>query len=126
MRTTWCVSLFLCTAASAQQGGAAPEWDIGKTLKAISAHMAKLQPMLEQVHPQEWVQKGAPDTYVVQWNSSVSQAKTIDTTTQDLVQHPDRLPEALQILFRIQSLDAAVRSLAEGMRKYQKPPMDDL
>jgi hypothetical protein len=126
MRTRWSASLLLCTAAFAQQAGVAPEWDIGRTLKAISAHVAKLLPVIEQIHPQEWVAKGAPDTYVVQWNSSVAQAKSIDAAAQNLAQQPDRLPDALQILFRIESLDATLRSLEEGMRKYQNPAMAEL
>ncbi|MGI8988204.1 MAG: hypothetical protein ACR2I2_01315 [Bryobacteraceae bacterium] len=118
---------------SAQQGepqnrpsGISAAWDIDKTLQAISAHVTQLQPILEQIRPKEWIAKGAPDTYIAQWQSSVSQAKSLAASAQTFAQHPEKLPDSLQILFRIQSLDSSVNSLKEGLRKYQNPALADL
>ncbi|MDQ6666480.1 MAG: hypothetical protein M3Z23_19035 [Acidobacteriota bacterium] len=106
--------------------GLAADWDISKTLRGISAHIAQLQPILEQIRPKEWIAKGAPDTYLEQWQSSVSQANSLAASAQTLARHPEKLPDSLQILFRIQSLDSSMNSLKEGLRKYQNPALADL
>lgn len=121
--------LYLCAPGLSlfgQQASVSPAWDIGKTLQAIPAHIAQLQPILEQMRPKEWLAKGAPDTYVAQWDSSVSQAKSVVVSSKALAQHPENLPETLQLLFRLQSLDSSLNSLKEGLRKYQNPELADL
>ena len=109
-----------------QQPGVSAEWDIGKTLQAISAHIAQLQPILDQIRPKEWIEKGAPDTYMKQWESSVSQAKSVAISAQTLARQPANVVEAMQFLFRMQSLDSSLNSVKEGLRKYQNPPLADM
>ncbi len=121
--------LYLCASGIglfAQQAAVSPAGDIGKTLQAIPAHIAQLQPILEQMRPKEWLAKGAPETYLAQWDSSVSQAKSVAVSSKALAQHPENLPEALQLLFRLQSLDNSLGSLREGLKKYQNPELADL
>ncbi len=114
------------TKLQSTSSGITADWDIDKTLQAISAHVTQLQPILEQIRPKEWIANGAPDTYIAQWQSSVSQAKSLAASAQTLARHPERLPDSLEVLFRIQSLDSSVNSLKEGLRKYQNPALADL
>ncbi|MDQ6706520.1 MAG: hypothetical protein M3Z85_11155 [Acidobacteriota bacterium] len=120
-----CLSAQQSTPQNAPQGITAA-WDIGKTLQAISAHITQLQPILEQIRPKEWIAKGAPDTYMAQWQSSVSQANFLAASAETLARHPEKLPDSLGVLFRIQSLDSSINSLKEGLRKYQNPALADL
>lgn len=100
--------------------------DIGKALDSVSSYASRLGPMLEEARPKEWVAKGAPDTYITQWNSSLEQSKGLGSAAKDLAQHTDRLPDVLQLLFRIQSLEITTGSLEDGLRRYQNPALADL
>jgi hypothetical protein len=104
----------------------AQEIDLAATVRNISAHVERLTPILEQVRAKEWLAQGAPETYLAQQKSSLDQAKGLAQAAQALLPRPDHLPDVLQVLFRIQSLDSALGSLAEGLRKYQNPALADM
>lgn len=123
------LSLFVLMASgplAAQTASVQQAWDIGKTLKGVSANITRIMPILEQIRPQEWVSRGAPDTYATQWKSSIAQANAISSVAQSLQLHPEKLPDALQLLFRIQAFHAELASVGEGLRKYQNPALADL
>ena len=109
-----------------QENGLEPAWDIRKTLLEISAYAGRLLPILDQIEPQTWVEKGAPDTYVAQLNSSKVQAKALAETAKELSKDPERLSAELETLFRIHSLDNMLASLENGIRKYQNPAVAEL
>ena len=69
----------------------------------ISKHAARIEPMLQQLKPNDWVAKGAPDTYVTQWNSAIEQLHAIQTDMSALAQHPDQMTECMKALFRVQA-----------------------
>lgn len=100
--------------------------DIGKTLNGVASYATQLAPMLEEARPKDWVAKGAPDTYIAQWNSSLQQCKGLAAAAKALSEHPDHLPDVLQILFRIQNLEITTTSLEDGLRRYQNPALADL
>ena len=54
----------------AQQPGVPTDWDVQKLVVAIAEQSARIQPLVEQVRPKEWVAKGASDAYVQQWDGS--------------------------------------------------------
>lgn len=118
--------LCLCALRAQQQQGVSTEWEIGKTLEGIASHATRLDPILDQLQPQDWVAKGAPEQYVTQWKNSRTEAKALAQAAEALKQKPDRLPDALQVLFRIQSLHTMLQSLGEGIRKYHNPAVADL
>ena len=39
--------------------------DIAMTFNDISQRSGRIEPMLEQLHPTDWIAKGAPDAYLV-------------------------------------------------------------
>src|ERR1017187_6984806 len=59
----------------------------------IAQHVARLEPMLEQVRAADWVAKGAPDTYVAQLTSARGQIGAIGTEMTTLAQHPENLQD---------------------------------
>src|ERR1035438_5010455 len=99
--------------------------EIVATFNQISQRAARLEPMLEQLRPNDWIAKGAPDTYLAQWNSLLQQFRAIQSDMADLAQHPGHLPDSLKALFRVQSTHQVIDSLMGGTRKYQNPALAD-
>lgn len=121
----WCVLAPLLL-AQGQQNGLTPEWDIRAVLKEIAAHAGRLLPVLDQAAPEQWVAKGAAETYVAQWKSSKAQAQALSGDALELAKNPEKLSAALQVFFRMQSLEFNLNSLASGIRRYQNPAVADL
>lgn len=95
-------------------------------LNALSQHMARLQPMLEEVRVKEWVAKGAPDAYVPQLAQTNSEIRGIENQIAQLAQNPEQMQDSMRALFRVQSLHIPLDSLMAGLRKYQNPALADL
>jgi hypothetical protein len=92
----------------------------------ISQRTAQVEPMLEQLHPKDWIARGAPDTYVAQWNSTVEQFRAIQSDMSALSQHPERMADSMKALFRVQAAHQVLASLMGGVRRYQNPALADL
>lgn len=110
----------------AQTSGLPPEWEVQKQLSALAEHVQRIEPVLEQLKPQEWVGHGAPAAYVDQVERTRSQIGYLVLASKELSAHPDKLTTALEAFFRMQSLEAMLRSVEGGMRKYQNPAAADL
>ena len=119
-----CLLLLFSQAVFAQGPGARPE--ISKTVLDIAAHAERLIPMMDQIKPEEWVKKGASETYVAQWKTSEVQCKALISDARALAQSPDKLVDVLKVLFRVQFLEISLGSLEEGLRKYQNPALAEL
>jgi len=96
------------------------------TFQRISQHAGRLAPMLGQVSAQEWLAKGAPDTYVAQLTSTRQQLDAIMADMSALAQHPEQMQDCMKGLFRIQAFHRSLDSLMGGLRKYQNPALADL
>lgn len=96
-------------------------WEIAPVLEQISSHAGRLEAALDKLNPQEWVSKGASDTYSAQLESSKQQVRAVGSEAWALSGHPEKLSAALEVLFRIQGLETMVLSLEEVVRKYQNP-----
>jgi hypothetical protein len=113
-------------ALAGQTGGVMAEWDLRKALQSMAADAARLKPVLEQLKPQEWVAKGAPDTYRTQLESAQTQIEGVTRSTEILAKDPEKLTAALDTFLRLQALESVLNSLAEGVRNYQNPALADL
>jgi hypothetical protein len=111
---------------AAQQAGVPTEWEVQKLVETVATQSGRILPLIEQVHPKEWVAKGASDTYVQQWDSAHSQAAALKISSGNLVHEPARLTAALDTFFRLQSLETVLVSLIDGVRRYQNPALADL
>ncbi len=118
--------VIFCEVAAQAQRTTPGELDPLRVANNVIGYAAHLQPMLQQIKPKDWIAKGAPDTYVSQWNSSMDQLKGLSAAAQAMAQHADHLPEVLQLLFRMQSLELAVGSLEDGLRRYQNAALAEL
>jgi hypothetical protein len=102
------------------------EWDISQTLDGLSTQAKRLKPILDQLTPPQWVAKGAPETYLSQWRGAQDELGYLVNAVKALEKQPDRLTVALDTYFRVQSLEARLNSLVDGVRKYQNPAVGDL
>ncbi|MDP9054848.1 MAG: hypothetical protein M3N93_11200 [Acidobacteriota bacterium] len=100
--------------------------DVAMTFSQISQRAARLEPMLRQLHPHDWLAKGAPDAYVAQWNSILRQYGAVQSDMAALAQRPGQLSESMKALFRLQSTHVVLDSLMGGARRYQNPALADL
>ena len=115
----------LLSVAAFAQGVATP-WDTTPMIAALSAQAGRLKPILDQLTPQAWVSKGAPEAYISQWKGAEDELGFLTDSAKALEKQPDRLTLALDTYFRLQSLDLRLRSLVEGVRNYQNPAVGDL
>ncbi|MBK9171199.1 MAG: hypothetical protein IPM24_27585 [Bryobacterales bacterium] len=109
-----------------QGGGITSEWDIRGTLKSVSSQVGRIEPILEQVRAKEWVERGAPRTYVEHWESARGHVEGVRLAGEALSEKPQKLSIAMDLFFRLQALDRLVGSLAEGLNKYQNPALAEL
>src|SRR5690348_704198 len=94
-------------------------WDVRKILADLVADNEKLKPLLAQMNPQQWYdQKGAPSTYITQWQTAQRQLNDVVVTTKMLSQKTEDLPLALDEYFRLEALEVTMHSLQEGAQHY--------
>jgi hypothetical protein len=105
------------TNAPPPQGLQAP-WDIRQMLDEMNAQNKKLKPLLDQMHPQQWLDNGAPPAYASQYLDARSRMDDVIRSVTNLGQHTDSLSAALDTYFRMEALEVDCRSLVEGIRKY--------
>jgi len=100
-------------------GGVAAPWDAQKLLADVNSGNQEMTPLLGQMNPQEWMdQKGAPSTYLSQWNTAKQQLADSATTIQRLAAQSDNIYLCLDAYFRMEALETTERSLLEGERAY--------
>ena len=101
-------------------------WSVQKIIADLQKDSAQLQPLLQQISPQRWSdQKGAPTTYMVQWQSAQQQVNDVITMTKLLAQKTESLSAALDVYFRLEALETTERALAEGTQKYDARALSD-
>lgn len=119
-------SVWLPTAGAQQPAGLPPEWEVKNNLAALAQQITALKPLLDSVKPDQWTAQGAPEAYKAQWKSVVDEIGYVGRTSGELSADPERLSLALEMYFRVQSLDQMAESLNQGIRKYQSPELADL
>ena len=76
-----CAGAFFARAQSPappqQSAGLESDWDIAAVLREVSAHAARLLPLLDRADAGEWAAKGAPAAYAAQLQSSKEQAQAL-------------------------------------------------
>lgn len=113
-------------AAQAQSGGLTPAWELRESLDALTRQVERVRPILSQLTPKDWVAKGAPDAYIRQLESSNAELDYLIRGIGKLAGEPEKLTTALETLFRMDSLQAMLLSLSDGVRNYQNPALADL
>jgi hypothetical protein len=128
MKSVLVVCLLAANAALAQNppAGVLQEWEVQKLLQNLETQTKHLPGVMEQIKPETWVSKGAPDTYTAVWTSSQAEVKYLLASSDALIKQPERLTVALETYFRMQAVETMLGSLIEGIRRYQNPALADL
>jgi len=106
-------------AASLQTDGLESDWEIAAVLQKIGDHASRILPLLSQADTAAWTSKGAPAAYAEQLQSSKEQARALVAETKAVAGEPRTLSGELKVLFREQSLEMTLGTVADGLRKYQ-------
>ena len=94
-------------------------WSVQKIIAGLQKDSTQLQPLLQQISPQRWSdQKGAPTTYILQWQSAQQQLNDVMSVIKLFAQKTESLSAALDVYFRLEALEVTERALAEGAQKY--------
>jgi hypothetical protein len=126
--------LLLGGQAAWSQGGNPPvpvtgletPWSVQKIIADLQKDSTQLQPLLQQIKPQQWTdQKGAPTTYMLQWQTAQQQLNDVITTTKLLSQKTESLSSALDVYFRLEALEVTERALEEGVQRYDTRALSD-
>jgi hypothetical protein len=110
--------------AARPQGLEAP-WDVKRMLSNLNSEIEKLKPLLDQMHPKQWIDNGAPPTYVSQYQDTQDRVKDAVRASQALASRTDSLSLAIDAYFRMEALENVARSLEQGIRKYGEPRIAD-
>lgn len=111
---------------AAQSEGLPPVWEARKTVQEMLDKLTPLGPLLDRLDAGVWVERGAPAVYRDQLKSAQDQFGYVVGTAKRLLQQPDSLSVALEAGLRSQSLEFAVLSVAEVVRRYQNPAIAEL
>lgn len=93
-------------------------WDIRQMLAALNAQNERFKPLFEQMHPQEWLENGAPPAYVSQYQDARTRVDDVIRATQTLSQQTESLSVALDTYFRMEALETVARSVDDCIRRY--------
>src|SRR5579875_2873280 len=112
-------------ASAAQQtpqvpaAGLETPWDVRTIVDHIVTDTQQLRPVLARMNPQQWYdKKGAPSTYIVQWQTAQRQLNDVLYSARQFSQKTESLSLALDTYFRMEALEVTARSLDEGAQKY--------
>src|SRR5689334_7109726 len=128
MKLSAVMGIVFASAALAQSppAGVLSEWEVQKLLQNLEAQAQHLGPVIDQVKPEIWVAKGAPEAYVSQWKNGQAELKYLMGSSEALIKQPEWLALALETYFRMQAMETTLGSLIEGIRKYLNPALADL
>ena len=101
-------------------------WDNSPHAAALAAQAAQLKPLVEQLTPQEWIAKGAPQTYLTQLDRAKLDLDALTSTAAQLDKQPNKLTLALDTYFKLQTIEWEFETLIDAVRKYQNPAVADL
>lgn len=122
--------LTLPLAAQEQQNqadeGMLPTWEVVEIAQQLQEHVNGVQQILEQVRPKEWIQDGAPQAYVDQYENLQQDLTYLGQSAQALAVKPEKLTVVIDTFLWLDRLHSMLGSMTSGVRKYQSDPIADL
>ncbi len=107
-------------------GGVAAEWNTRESIAAMATRLGEVKPILEQLKPEQWVAKGAPEAYGQQLESTREELRGVEWSLQNLAAKPEKLSLVVDAYLRVQSFRGKVASVNEAVRRYQNPAIAEL
>lgn len=94
-------------------------WDVRTVIATLQHDVSEIEPLLAEMNPQNWVDsKGAPSTYIVQWQSTQQQVRDLSTMLRTFAQRTESLPTGLDVYFRLEAIETVERACEQGARLY--------
>jgi len=85
-------ALWAQTQPAQQPAGMLNPWEIAPVLEEISGHGARLAERLGHINVRPWIDHGASETYLEQWQSATEQAKALADTAGALAHNRRSCP----------------------------------
>lgn len=105
----------------AEAGVQSPQ-DAQTIVSSILREDDQLKPILGSMSPEVWYEKkGAPSTYVIQWQSGEREVNDLDAAARLFTQKSEDLTAALDLYFRMEALETTARAINEGAQRYGDP-----
>jgi hypothetical protein len=123
------VAAFFIASLSAPPAAAqemAPRWEVIEMAQGVDVHAGEIKSLLEQVRPKEWIQDGAPDSYVTQHEALITDIDSLAASAQDMTRNPDKLKSVVDTFLWIDRLNSMIGSLEQGVRRYQNAAVAEL
>ncbi len=106
--------------------GAMAVWDMQQIAANIKAHTEEFKPLLERVSPKQWSRQESAAAYQPQWEYCRNEIGYLNGSAAKFAQQSDNLPTGLEAYFRLESLNTALRSFIEGIRRDDNPAVAEL
>ena len=110
----------------AQESGTIPRWKVIEMAEALRAGSGDIVKILSQVRPKEWIQDGAPDAYVAQYETLQGDLSHLANSARALERQPEKLSTTVDTFLWMDRVSSMTISMAAGVRKYQNPSLGDL
>lgn len=118
--------LSLCAHGQTPAPSVPNAWDIAPVIQDFSEKAQRLKPLLYELKPQEWIAKGAPDTYLSQLTTAQQELDYLMKSAKLFADQPEKLTLAFDAFSRWDSLHARLQTLRDGARRYQDANIGDL
>ena len=110
----------------AQESGTIPRWEVIEMAERLRAGADDVVKILSQVRPKEWIQDGAPDAYVTQYETLQADLSNLANSARALERQPEKLSTTVDTFLWMDRVGSMTTSMAAGVRKYQNPSLGDL
>lgn len=122
----WLLLAAACVCWAQQPAELTPAAEVRQWLESLVRQAERVSPILDQVKPEEWIAKGAPDAYIGQIKEVRDQIRYVRQNAEELSRRPDSMTGTLGVFLRMIALDSMLDSLSQGVRRYQNPALADL
>ena len=118
--------LAFLAAASAQQEGMLPRWQVEELTRGIVENVETAMSVVAALQPEEWISDGAPAEYVQQHRTLLAEMEQVKLAAQALGREPERLTYAVDTFLWLDRVDALLASVTAGVRRYYNSAVADL
>jgi hypothetical protein len=94
--------------------------------KQLVKHTENIKTILDQVRPKEWIQDGAPDAYVSQYDTLQSELNNVKLSAEALGRKPETLSLTVHTFLWLDRVNSMLDSMADGVKRYQNASVAEL
>ena len=119
-------TLFLAAVALPAEDGMMPGWEVREMTVALVENAQAVEQVLDNVRPKEWIQDGAPQAYVDQYEALRRDLENVVLSAQALERDPEKLSYAVDTFLWLDRFHSMTASMSAGVRRYHSGPVADL